>query len=164
VNFPYVSREEDGTLVVEEIAAPLAAVLPELPALLAPDQPDAVRRRLFPDPSDDEEVSAEWRMKQHPELFALLADARRIVETDLASMRLYPDKTAWRLDIPPTHVHAWISALNAARLALGAREGITADDMAGLADYTRDRRGLTVLRIELFGILQAALLEATGQV
>lgn len=163
MNFPFVSRTADGTLVVEEIAAPLAAVLAELPGLLGPEQPDAVRRRLFPDPCDDEEIAAEWRVKQHPELFALLADVRRIVEADLASMRLYPDKTAWRLDIPQIHAPAWISGLNAARLALGAREDITAKDMDERGDFTRDRKGLTLLRIELFGLLQVALLESQAE-
>jgi hypothetical protein len=163
VNLPFISRADDGSLVIEEIAAPLAAVLHELPGLLVPEQGDAVKARLFPVPTDDEDAAAEWRMKQHPELFALLADARRVVEQDLASLRLYPDKTAWRLDVPQAHAHAWISALNAARLALGASHGITAQEMNGERDLTYDAQGLAVLRIDLYGILQMALLEATGQ-
>lgn len=157
-----VSRAKDGALRIDGVPATLVQVLREMPGLLGADQPEAVRRRLFPDPSDDEETAAEWRRTQHPELFALLADARTIVEADLRSMAPGSSKRTWRLEIPAAHAAAWISALNAARLALGAKHEITAADMDPDREPTTDERGLAILRIDLYAWLQVALIEATA--
>lgn len=157
-----VTRGEGGAWIVEGVTEDLAFVLRELPGLLGADQPDAVRKRLFPDPSDDEEMAAEWRRTQHPELFALLADARTVVESDLPSLaRGFPARK-WRLEIPQAHLTAWISALNAARLALGAVHEVTAADMDPERLAPDTERGLAILRIDLYGWLQGALIEATS--
>lgn len=155
------TRGDDGTLVLDGIPPLLAGFLREIPALLGADQPDAVRRRLYPDPSLDEEVAAEWRRAQHPELFALMADSKRIVEHDLVSLHRPKRKRSFRLEIAAAHVAAWISALNAARLALGAVHEVTAADMDPGREPTYDERGLAILRIDLYGWLQATLIEAT---
>lgn len=154
------TRGEGGRLVVEGIPPLLAQFVRELPGLLGADQPDAVRRRLYPDPSDDPEVAAEWRRAQHPELFALIADAKRIVESDLVTLARPKRKRTFRLEIAPAHAAAWISALNAARLALGAVNEVTAADLDPDREPTYDERGLAILRIDLYGWLQATLIEA----
>lgn len=150
-------RGKDGALVVGRIPPLLDAVLRELPSLLGPEQPEAAKRRLFPDPSTDPEAAAEWRRTQHPELFALLADARTIVERDLAS--LTPGRGGSRLTIPADHANAWISALNAARLALGAVHEVKAADMDAEAEPSLDERGWAILRIHLYAWLQATLID-----
>ncbi len=155
-----VSRADSGALVVDGITDDLALVLRELPALLGPEQPDVVKKRLFPDASDDPEIAAEWRRTQHPELFALLADARTIVEADLASLARGFPKRAWRVEIPAAHLTAWISALNAGRLALGALHEVTAADMDPDHDFEPDERGLAILRIDLYAWLQSVLIDA----
>ena len=157
-----VSRSPDGALRVEGVPDALARVIREMPGLLGADQPEAVRKRLFPDASDDEETAADWRRTQHPELFALLADARTIVESDLRSLTRGSPKRTWRLAIPAAHAAAWISALNAARLALGALHEVTAADMDPDREPTADERGLAILRIDLYAWLQVALIEATA--
>lgn len=151
-------RNADGSLAVGRIPPLLDAVLREIPGLLSPDQPDAAKKRLFPDPGGDPEAVAEWRRAQHPELFALLADARTIVERDLAN--LTPGRLGSRLTIPAAHVSAWISALNAARIALGAVHEVTAADMESEDDPTPDERGFAILRIHLYAWLQATLIDA----
>ena len=67
---------DDGTLTVRSVDPWLANVLLEVPDLLGPDQPPKVERRLFPLPSDDEEIQEDWSRLVAPELFALLASAR----------------------------------------------------------------------------------------
>jgi hypothetical protein len=156
------TRGKDGALAVTGIPPLLAEVVRELPSLLGADQPDVVKKRLFPDPSDDEAIAAEWRRAQHPELFALLADSKRIVEHDLASLAKAKRGPMWRLEIPAAHVTAWISALNAARLALGALFDVTADDMHPDREPTYDERGLAILRIDLFAWLQGTLIDAVS--
>jgi uncharacterized protein DUF2017 len=158
VNGLTVRRGADGSLVVGQIPPLLDSVLRELPALLGPEQPEAAKRRLFPDPGGDPEAVAEWRRTQHPELFALLADARSVVERDLASLTPGPDGS--RLTIPAAHANAWISALNAARLALGAVHEVTAADMESEAEPSLDERGWAILRIHLYAWLQETLIGA----
>ena len=150
-------RGKDGALVVGRIPPLLDAVLRELPSFLGPEQPEAAKRRLFPDPGGDEEAVLEWRRTQHPELFALIADARSVVERDLAS--LAPGRGGSRLTIPADHANAWISALNAARLSLGAVHEVTAADMDSEAEPSLDERGFAILRIHLYAWLQATLIE-----
>jgi hypothetical protein len=157
-----VSRSETGAYVVDGLTEDLAFVLRELPGLLGADQPEAVRRRLYPDASDDPQVAEEWRRTQHPELFALLADARAVVESDLPSISRGSAFRAGRLEIPETHVTAWISALNAARLALGAIYEVTAADMDPDHLPPETERGLAIVRIDLYGWLQGALIDASS--
>ena len=150
-------RNADGSLAVSRIPPLLDAVLRELPSFLGPEQPDAAKKRLFPDPGGDPEQVEEWRRTQHPELFALLADARAIVERDLASLTIA--RGGSKLSIPADHLNAWISALNAARLALGAVHEVTSADMESDTEPAPDTRGLAILRIHLYAWLQATLIE-----
>jgi len=165
--FPRLSRQPDGSIAVEELTPPFLFVLFEVPGLLGPDQPDEVKRRLFPDPSDNEEIRKDWERLVHPELYALLASAREIVRKDLG--RMVPAGGTCRLEIPAPHVSAWISALNTARLALGAVHGIEdEDDLHPFDDPEEedddgeevvelDERRLAVVKIHLLGELQALL-------
>jgi hypothetical protein len=154
------ARAKDGAVTVTGIPPLMAEVLRELPETLGADQPDVVKRRLFPDPSQDAEVAAEWRRAQHPELFALLADSRRIAERDLKSLKAERGGATWRLKIPAAHVAAWIGALNAARLALGALHDVTADDMGPDREPAFDERGIAILKIDLYAWLQGTLIDA----
>jgi uncharacterized protein DUF2017 len=156
---PLRAKRAGDAVLLEAIPPALAAVLRELPEHLGPDLPHAARRRLLPDPSDDEAIAAEWRIRQHPELLTLLADARRIVETDLAALAREGRRMRWRLEIPASHVDAWISALNAARLALGAHHGVTAAQMDRDFVPGDDEASLALLRIDLYGWLQGTLIE-----
>jgi len=151
-------RDADGALVVSRIPPLLDAVLREIPSLLSPEQPESAKKRLFPDPGGDPESVEEWRRTQHPELFALLADARSVVERDLVSLE--PGRLGSRLTIPAAHANAWISALNAARLALGAVHEVTAADMEADDEPPLDERGWAILRIHLYAWLQATLIDA----
>jgi len=153
---PTVARRPDGALVLEPLAPWYVAVLAELPALLHPDQPEAVKRRLYPDPSDDEEQKAEWKRLVAPELFALIASAREIVERDLG--RIAPAAAGtWRLEIPAGHLAAWIGALHAARLTLGERHGLGEREMSGAVDELPPERRLARTKVRLLGMLEEAL-------
>ena len=162
--FPRLERRPDGGIAIENLVPPLVFILLEVPGLLAPDQPDEVKRRLFPDPSDDDEIRKDWARLVQPELYALLASAREIVVKDLA--RMVPAGGTCRLEIPALHVNAWISALNAARLALGAVHEIEDEDDLHLFDdpdeedeevVDLDERSLAIVKIHLLGELQAML-------
>ena len=127
--------------------------------MLAPEQPDEVKRRLYPMPSDEPEHQEEWERLVHPELFALVASARDIVGRDLGGLR--PEETgAWRVEIPREHVPAWISALNTARLTLGATHGVEEEEDLHPEDDDDeevDEKRLAVVKIHVLGELQALL-------
>ncbi|MHC4818592.1 MAG: DUF2017 family protein [Planctomycetota bacterium] len=163
--FPRVARQGDGSIAVENLAPPFVFILLEMPGLLGPDQPDEVKQRLFPDPSEDDEIRKDWARLVQPELYALLASAKEIVLKDLG--KLVPSGGVCRLEIPEPHINAWIGALNAARLALGAIHGVEdEDDLHPFGDpddeeddevVELDERRLAIVKIHLLGELQALL-------
>jgi hypothetical protein len=164
--FPRLERLPDGGIAIEDLTPPFVFILFQVPGLLGPDQPDEVRRRLFPDPSEADEIRKDWERLVRPELYALLASAREIVVKDLR--KLLPTGATSRLEIPAPHVNAWISALNAARLALGTVHGIEdEDDLHPFGDVDDDddddevveldERHLAIVKIHLLGELQALL-------
>lgn len=152
-------RRDDGTLVLSRMPPFLAMALRRVPERLGADQPDAVRRRLYPDPSEDEEAAADWRRTQHPELFALLADARQILLADLATLRPTRSERTWSVEIPERHVQAWLTALHAAAVALGAVWNVEAQDMRIGHGYSADPRGAAIFEIDLLAWIQGTLLE-----
>ncbi|MHC4957806.1 MAG: DUF2017 family protein [Planctomycetota bacterium] len=161
---PILTREEDGGLRFSNLAPWFVSVLLELPRLLEKDQDELVKERLYPAPTDDEDENEEWKRLVHPELFALLASARAIVVKDLGG--LVPSEEAdplgtWTMLIVPEHVNAWISALNAARLAIGAGNEIEEEDMNDESpdvDAWDDKR-VAVAKIHLLGWLQQMIIE-----
>ena len=155
--YPRVEPTDAGVAFVN-LAPPFVMMLLELPELLAPEQPDEVKRRLYPAPSDDAAHQEEWERLVHPELFSLVASARDIVRRDLAGLR--PEGTgAWRVEIPREHVAAWISALNTARLTLGATHGVEEEEDLHPVDDDEevDEKRLAVVKIHVLGELQALL-------
>lgn len=167
---PRLRQEADGSVVFDNLAPAFVFMLLEVPQLLGPDAPDEVKRRLFPDPGDDEKVRADWDRLVRPELYALLASTREIVTRDLGGLVPVappdvPDRDveAWRLHIPAAHVKAWISAFNAARLALGAMHGIESEEDLHAAfdvedEAPLDERRLAIVRINVLAELQAMLI------
>lgn len=152
--------EPDGSVRLSGLAPWAAAVLYELDELLAPNQPERVRERLFPLPSDDEEHAEEWRKHVHPELFALVASARDVVRADLAAVRPPKDgRLGWTIDIPAAHVRAWVSALNAARLTLAELANLREEELEQDPEGLPGDRAPAALKVRLFGWIQELILE-----
>lgn len=162
---PHIGRDDDGALHLTNLAPWFVSVLLDVPQVLEKDQEnEAVKERLYPEPSGDEKQKEEWIKYVYPELFALIADARAVVMRDLGG--LVPSESeepfgVWEMRIPRKHVNAWISALNAARLSIGAKYGIEEEDMADdpVDIETWDDKRLAVTKIHLLGWLQQLILE-----
>jgi hypothetical protein len=166
VIFPRVTRRPDGSAAIEGLFPLHVAALAEVPDLLEKPEGD-FRRRLFPDPSDDAGQKEDWDRLVRPELFALLASAREILLRDLKGVE--PGEPLgrvprWNVTVPAQHVNAWISALNAARLALGAQHGVETErdlrpelvERDGKIEL--DERTLAILKINVLADLQALLI------
>ncbi len=154
-----LTRGLDGRIVFENLPAWLVALLRELDDLLEDDQSEEADARLFPMPSDDPEHREEWRRLVHPDLFALRASAREVVELDLADLEAsVPPDVGFRLEIPEPHVHAWIHALNSARLTLAETHGIGQAELEDSGVDLPDERSFAVQRIHVLGHLQSLMI------
>jgi len=155
---PRADLLSDGSLRLCDLPPWFVLALAEVPRILSAPRTDAVNGRLFPYPTDDEEAREEWRRLVHPELFASLASAQEIVATDLRGLR--SAESGWQIDIPETNRSAWIAALNAARLTLAERFGITEEDMERDAVAEEDGKLHALGRIHVLAHLQLLIIEA----
>ncbi len=157
-------RSADGGIRLEGVPTIVCFLLLGVPELLDPEPSGAVRDRLCPSPTeddDDDEAREDWERLMVPELFALVASAREIIERDLELLDETMDEDeGGRLMIPPAHVDAWISALNVARLTLGAEHALEASDLEGRLEEQEDvERADAVIRVSLLGEIQGLLIE-----
>ena len=153
-----IRNTEDGW-IFEEIDPLILELLRGLPACAAPDD-DAARKRIFSTPTRgaDAEADNDWREYVEPELRELFKDHVDVVTADLAAMP--KGDGTFTLSIPAENGRAWIHTLNQARLALGARHGVTDDDTAGRRRHTGEK-AFVIMQIDFYGMLLGLLLGRT---
>ena len=159
---PHVALQPSGDLVLGGLPEPFLEVLKEIPAILslAHSRRDAAAR-ILPDPYEDEGANEAWRRHARPEIAALVASARELVQGDLAEAGRESSRRAWKVPIAAAHHAAWISALNAARLVLGVVHRVTAEDMDRLRESPpASERDVAILKIHLLGWAQELLVAA----
>jgi hypothetical protein len=124
--------------------------------------------RLTPAPGDDEELRHDWEDHVQPELRRHFEAERAVVAADLESLK--PEKPkkgdaastqhpTWSLEIPPAHAEAWLTTLNALRLALAEEHGLTEADLSRHEepDFSTER-GLTLMQVNFYAFVQECLL------
>ena len=153
-----VRTSEEGW-VFAEMEPLIVELLRGLPACADPDD-EASRARIFPTPTagDDPETDREWREENEPEMSELFQTHVDVVAADLAAIRHEGD--VFTLGIPAVNSRAWIHTLNQARLALGARHGVTDDDTAGRRRH-RGAKAFAIMQIDFYGMLLSMLLSRT---
>lgn len=111
----------DGTFSLdlrEEERALIAAIAPDLRALLAEDPGDEVLTRLFPTAvPDDPDAEAEYRELVRDELIS-----KRLARLDLVA------ELAEATVLDQEQLAAWMGAVNDIRLVLGTRLEVTEND------------------------------------
>jgi len=137
----------------------IVELLRGLPACADPDD-EASRRRIFSTPTAgaDAEADREWREEVEPEMRELFQTHVDVVAADLAAMLQKGD--TFTLTIPEKNARAWIHTLNQARLALGARHGVTDDDTAGHR-RPRGAKAFAIMQIDFYAMLLSTLLDRT---
>ena len=145
--------------VFADIEPLIVELLRGLPACADPDD-EASRKRIFSTPTggDDPQADSEWREEVEPEMSELFQTHVDLVAADLAAIQQNGD--VFTLGIPAGNSRAWIHTLNQARLALGARHGITDEDTAGLRRH-RGAKAFAIMQIDFYGMLLSMLLERT---
>lgn len=115
-----IKRKRDGTFKLE-LSPDERAILADVPTflreLLTAEEEDASTVRLFPPAyRNDDERDADYQRLVRDDLVASRLAAVDLMEQTIASERLSEEELA-----------GWLSALNATRLVLGTRLGVTED-------------------------------------
>ena len=149
----------EGGWVFAEMEPLIVELLQGLPACADPGD-DAARGRIFSAPTAgaDPQADREWSEEVEPEMRELFNSHVEVVAADLAAIIQVGKKST--LGIPEGHARAWIHTLNQARLALGARHGVTDDDTAGRRQ-PRGPKAFAIMQIDFYGMLLSMLLDRT---
>jgi hypothetical protein len=157
-------RRLDGGGVRVRLVGPERAVVAELPArlrrVLAGDDAEAgpgerIHERLFPAAYADPMAELEYRSGVAAEL-----SEERLAAVDAFAATLNGGRDVagvWTVDLDADAAHAWLSALNDARLALAMVVGVTDEDHW---EAGPDRSDRDAVLLWFLGWLQSELLEA----
>jgi hypothetical protein len=111
---------------LRRVNAATASCLLEVPGILEQAKSGPAHERLFPMPTTDHaKINEDWQQFVVPELERLFASAGEILAKDIEPL-LQKKK---ELVLPVAHCDAWVSAINQARLILGAQHAVTEQDM-----------------------------------
>ena len=154
----YVVIHQDGTRWLRQATPLCVDTVQRLFEWIDTDDPE-VKKRLYPDTFSDPAEEVAWRRLVSADLEHLVASRRELVEKDLARMKADGPGLS-RFPISKTHQHAWLSALNAARLALFELHGFGPEHMdTEPEDIDDDERRLALVRIHVMGFMQELILE-----
>ena len=121
--------------------------------------------RLLPSPGEGEDLEdlrLDWEDHVQPGLRHHFDLERAVVSDDLAAMTQLKGKTpSWTLEIPPDHTDAWLTTLNALRLALAGEHRFTEKDLSEKesSDLSTER-GITLMQMNFYAFIQECLLQA----
>jgi len=153
-----LQAKDSTTLVLSGLDDFLADILSRVPEAGTP-RPET-ESRLFPSLSAgrEPEMDADWREFVRPELEAQFEWNRDVVAEDLKGLHS-EGRRGIALEIPQSHVPAWVHALNQARLSLVARHGVSEEALEeGLVVPGLD--GLVLFQVQFYGMLQEWMIEA----
>jgi hypothetical protein len=142
----------------------LADCLLRLEEILEQRDAPSPQRRLYPVPSTDRRVNEEWDQFVHPELRHLFVSAGETVAHDLTGIT--EDATqpgTFQLTFPAVHLPAWMSAINQARLILGAQFAVTEADMEARDFDPENLKHYALVKIHILGHLLHLLVEQESE-
>lgn len=118
-----------------------------------------VRQRLLPDTYAESDDQQDWIDTAVPELERLFLSRAQLVRRDLEKLKKLDQVDSWVLLIPDQHCNAWLSSLNAARLALYALNDLMPQHLErdGLHLATPKQQA-ALLRIHFLAEVQSVLL------
>jgi hypothetical protein len=156
VNPLHLETVDEKRVRLSNISPLLAHCLFEVPEILRLREQSGPHQRLFPDPiANDAESNAEWHRLMDGEFHHLFASADEIIVRDLTQL----DPVQGHVTFPAEHINAWMSALNQARLILGAKFQVRETDMDRQDLDIRDPREKALLQIHLLGWLLQLFVE-----
>lgn len=153
-------RANDEGWIFEDIDPLIGQLLRALPGCSATDD-EVARRRIFTSPTAgaDPEADEEWRENVEPDMRQLFQSHVDVVAGDLAEMT--EEEGSLTLDIPVQNARAWIHTLNQARLALGAKHGVTDADTSGRRKRHSSAKAFALMQIDFYAMILSLLLAQT---
>lgn len=153
----WVARADSGYLF-GGLTQHCVETLRGVPMLIESTDP-RVRQRLLPDTYERADDEQEWRATAVPELERLFLSRAQLVRRDLQQMKKLDNLDSWVLLIPDQHANAWLSSLNAARLALYALNDLKPEHLErnGL-ERALPKQQAALLRIHFLAEIQSVLL------
>jgi len=121
--------------------------------------------RLLPSPGEDEDLRLDWEDHVQSELRRHFDSERAVVAGDLERMTTPValnekggEEDGASLEIPLAHADAWLTTLNALRLALVGEHGFTEADLSheSLPDLS-DARGIALMQVNFYAFIQECL-------
>ena len=121
--------------------------------------------RLLPSPGESEDLEdlrLDWQDHVQPGLRHHFDLERAVVSEDLACMIQRKGKIpSWTLEISPDHSDAWLTTLNALRLALAEEHRFTEKDLSEKTPSDLEtERGLALMQVNFYAFIQECLLQA----
>ena len=119
--------------------------------------------RLLPLPGDDEGLRLDWLDHVQPELRRHFDSERSLVARDLKNgmIKGKGKNGTYSLEIPLENANAWLTTLNALRLAIVEGHGLSEEELLRkvLPDLTSER-GIALIQMNFYAFLQECLLQA----
>ena len=156
----YFERSKEGNPLFSKIHPLLAGVL-QTAALDPWKRYTAGSVRLLPSPGEDAELCRDWRDFVQPGLRLHFGEDRAIVAADIAAMKQGSGKNPhWSLEIPRAHSDAWLTTLNAQRLAMVAEYSLTEQELAakGMPNLSNER-SIALMQVRFFAFIQECLVQ-----
>ncbi|MCE9588205.1 MAG: DUF2017 domain-containing protein [Verrucomicrobia bacterium] len=121
--------------------------------------------RLLPSPTESEDLEdlrLDWQDHVQPGLRHHFDLERAVVSEDLACMIQRKGKIpSWTLEISTDHSDAWLTTLNALRLALAEEHRFTEKDLSEKTPSDLEtERGLALMQVNFYAFIQECLLQA----
>lgn len=121
--------------------------------------------RLLPSPCESEDLEdlrLDWQDHVQPGLRHHFDLERAVVSEDLACMIQQTGKIpSWTLEISTDHSDAWLTTLNALRLALAEEHRFTERDLSEKTHSDLEtERGLALMQVNFYAFIQECLLQA----
>ncbi len=116
--------------------------------------------RLLPSPGEDEDLLLDWEDLVQPELRRHFTAERSVVAEDLSQLKQGRGKNpSWSLEIPREHTDAWLTTLNAHRLALVTECHLTEEELAEKIepDFSNER-AFALMQVNFFAFMQECLI------
>ncbi|MSR64393.1 MAG: DUF2017 family protein [Verrucomicrobiae bacterium] len=157
-----LNKVDDKHLRLSGIDWVAASCLLEVPSILSLAKSGPAHDRLFQKVSaSDPALNEDWLNHVTPELGTLFAEAGEILAKDIELFGTETKSLKPRaLTFSIAHLNAWMSALNQARLILGAQHDVTESDMDEREFSDPDNpKQQAVLRIHVLGYLVQVFVE-----
>ncbi|MEI6323405.1 MAG: DUF2017 family protein [bacterium] len=121
--------------------------------------------RLLPYPGEDEELLQDWEDLVQPELRRHFITERAVVADDLSRLIQGRGKNPlWSIEIPMKHTDAWLTTLNACRLALASEYDLTEAELSEKTepDFSSER-GFALMQVNFFAFMQECLIRGVEE-